>query len=70
MSKTRSETQKEYEQRTNYKSNIKYQKESTISVNLRLFKNTEQDIIEKLNSVENKNGYIKTLIRADIEGDK
>lgn len=29
-------------------------------------KNTEKDIIEKLNSVPNKAGYIKALIRADI----
>lgn len=28
---------------------------------------TEQDIIEKLESVSNKAGYIKELIRADIE---
>lgn len=29
-------------------------------------KNTEQDIIDKLYSVPNKAGYIKSLIRADI----
>jgi hypothetical protein len=27
---------------------------------------TEMDIVEKLESVENKSGYIKSLIRADI----
>lgn len=27
---------------------------------------TEKDIIEKLDSVPNKSGYIKSLIRADI----
>lgn len=27
---------------------------------------TEQDIIQKLDSVKNKAGYIKSLIRADI----
>lgn len=31
---------------------------------------TEQDIIEKLESVPNKAGYIKRLIRADIEASK
>lgn len=30
-------------------------------------KNTEQDIIEKLDSVPNKAGYIKQLIRQDIQ---
>ena len=33
-------------------------------------KNTEQDIIQKLDSVPNKAGYIKQLIRADIARDK
>lgn len=28
--------------------------------------NTEKDIIDKLESVNNKNGYIKKLIKADI----
>lgn len=31
---------------------------------------TEKDIIEKLESVPNKAGYIKSLIRADIEAHK
>ncbi len=31
---------------------------------------TEQDIIKKLESVPNKAGYIKRLIRADIEAHK
>lgn len=33
-------------------------------------KTTEQDIIEKLESVPNKAGYIKALIRADIAKNK
>ena len=44
----------------------KYNQEKTKSVNLRLMVNTEQDIIQKLDSVPNKCGYIKALIRADI----
>lgn len=31
---------------------------------------TESDIIEKLESVSNKAGYIKSLIRADIAANK
>lgn len=31
---------------------------------------TEQDIIDKLESVPNRAGYIKQLIRADIEASK
>nr|DAG01599.1 MAG TPA: hypothetical protein [Myoviridae sp. ctKkB1] len=34
------------------------------------FTTTEQDIIDKLESVPNKSGYIKRLIRADIAADK
>ena len=44
----------------------RYHKAHTVNVNIRLMKNTEQDIIEKLNHVPNKAGYIKALIRADI----
>ena len=35
---------------------------------LQLRKSTDSDIIEKLESKENKNGYLKTLIRNDISG--
>lgn len=34
------------------------------------FTTTEQDIIDKLESMPNKAGYIKRLIRADIEASK
>ena len=34
------------------------------------FTTTEQDIIDKLESVPNKAGYIKSLIRADIAATK
>ena len=45
----------------------KYNKEKTITVLIRLFKSTDADIIAKLEQQENKTGYIKALIRADIE---
>ena len=35
---------------------------------MQLRKSTDSDIIEKLESQENKNGYLKTLIRNDISG--
>ena len=34
------------------------------------FTSTEQDIIDKLESVPNRAGYIKNLIRADIAASK
>ena len=45
----------------------KYNKEKTTTVLIRLFKSTDADIIAKLEQQENKTGYIKALIRADIE---
>ncbi len=45
----------------------RYHKAHTVSLTIRLMKNTEQDILKKLDSVENKAGYIKSLIRADME---
>ena len=44
----------------------KYDKENTKSVYLKLNKNTDSDILEKLEQVQNKQGYIKNLIRKDI----
>lgn len=48
----------------------KYNRDKTILINIRLMKNTEQDIIKKLEEVDNKSGYIKALIRKDIAKDK
>lgn len=48
----------------------RYHKAHTQSVAIRLMKNTEQDIIQKLASVPNKAGYIKSLIRQDIQREK
>lgn len=47
-----------------------YNKGKTSTVTIRLVHSTEQDIIKKLDSVQNKNGYIKSLIRADIAKSK
>lgn len=34
---------------------------------LKLYKDTDKDIIEKLDTVESKQGYVKQLIREDIQ---
>jgi len=44
----------------------RYNKANIKNLNVPLNIKTEQDIIQKLSSVENKSGYIKSLIRADI----
>ena len=43
-------------------------KRNTKQYRLELRKTLECDIIEKLDEVENKAGYLKTLIRNDISG--
>ena len=47
-------------------SKTKWDKENTTVVTMKLNKNQDADIIEKLNSVDNKQGYLKQLIRGDI----
>lgn len=44
----------------------RYQKKNIIQLNIRLNKKTDADIIAALESVSNKQGYIKELIRLDI----
>lgn len=43
-----------------------YEKENVKQVKFKLNKKTESDIIEYLESKENKQGYIKQLIRDDM----
>ena len=57
-------------EKNKYAPQEKYHKANSTSFNIRLIKSTEQDIIAKLDSVPNKAGYIKSLIRADIEKSK
>ena len=47
------------------KASNKYNKEKTLTLCIRLNKETDKDIIEILGSVNNKQGYIKDLIRYD-----
>jgi hypothetical protein len=48
----------------------RYDKEKTKMYAIKVVKTTEGDIIEKLDSVPNKSGYIKSLIRKDIKNEK
>ena len=45
----------------------KFNKENTLCVFLRLNFNTDRDVIQKLESVPSKMGYIKELIRKDMK---
>lgn len=44
-----------------------YQKEHTIQIKMNLVRTTDADIIDWLNAQPNKQGYLKALIRSDIE---
>jgi len=55
-----------------YKSQEKYKKDPT-KVRQYLFRcycSTEKDIIEAMESIDNKSSYIKALIKSDLEGNK
>lgn len=49
------------------KANNKFNKANTRMISLRLNYKTDADIISKLDSVESKMGYIKSLIRKDLK---
>ena len=46
---------------------IKYDSSNTLQFKMKLNKNTDADILAKLDSVGNKQGYIKELIRKDLQ---
>ena len=45
----------------------KYEAKAAVQVKMKLNRFTDADILEKLNSVPNKQGYIKQLIRDDLK---
>lgn len=49
---------------------IKYDKTNTRQITFKFNLKTDADILEKLDSVENRQGYIKELIRNDMEAEK
>ena len=44
----------------------KYDKENTRQIKFKFNKTTDADILERLDNVDNKQGYVKGLIRDDI----
>lgn len=49
------------------KASSKYKKLNTKNISLRFYINTEQDLITHLEKQPNKQGYIKKLIREDMD---
>ena len=52
--------------RAQLKAQAKYDKSNTTQINLKLNNKTDEDIIKRLSEVDNKQGYIKELIRLDL----
>ena len=48
------------------KAQAKYDAENTRQVHLKLNRNTDKDVLDKLDEVPSKQGYIKRLIREDL----
>ena len=68
--KSKSQKNLEYLKKTRYKSQTECEKKNAVRYTIKVFKNTDPDIIAKLDSIDNKSGYIKQLIRDDIEKNK
>ena len=52
---------------SNYRASQKYRAEKCRKVQLELNKRIDADVLDWLDSLPNKAGYIKDLIRADME---
>ena len=52
------------------RANMKSDKKNAKYVTLKLNNNTDKDILEYLDTLDNKNGYLKNLIRQDIKNKK
>ena len=48
------------------RASVKYNKENTVQISLKLNRSTDADLIDSLSRIANKQGYIKELIRRDI----
>lgn len=53
-----------------YPSVKKYRDKSVLHVGIDFNRNTEPELVKKMESVENRSGYVKSLIRRDIEKSK
>ena len=52
-----------------YPSNNKYQRESLLRVTVPFNRKHEPDLVKKMEEQENKAGYLKRLVKEDIERD-
>lgn len=52
------------------RANAKYDAKNTRQIKMKLNLSEDRDILDKLDAVSNKQGYIKALIKADIEKER
>ena len=62
----RNRAQREYDKRTGYKAHKQYRKQHMRQFGFTFSLENDREIIEKLDSVENKAGYVRGLIAKDI----
>lgn len=55
-----------YYNQTSLKADTKYKKANIVKVNMSLNRNTDGDILSYIATIDNKQGYLKRLIRADM----
>lgn len=53
-----------------YEPQARYDAENAVRISLKLNRKTDADILARLEAMPSKQGYIKGLIRADIEKEK
>lgn len=56
--------------KSKYEPQARYDAENTTRISLKLNKKTDADVLLRLEAQENKQGYIKALIKKDMEGQK
>lgn len=53
-----------------YPTNYRYSKENLLKVMVGFNRRTEPDLVERMEREENKAGYLKRLVREDIERER
>ena len=69
----KNQRQRDYAKRTGYASNKRYDAthpEKSAVIAFKLQRPKDDDVIERINSIENKAEYLRMLVRRDIEENK
>lgn len=55
---------------TYYPSSAKYEREKLLRIMVKFHREHEADLVERMESRENKAGYLKRLVREDLERER